>query len=82
MSRTSTGLGEEGRRLGGVKSPEGAYTITEFCEAFRISRSMFYKLQHCGKAPAVMRVGTRTLVSFRAAAEWRRERESASNHGA
>jgi hypothetical protein len=55
-----------------------AYSIQEFCDAHSISRAMFYKLQHGGIAPRVMKVGTRTLISDEAAADWRRDRELAS----
>jgi|HubBroStandDraft_4_1064222.scaffolds.fasta_scaffold1729913_1 hypothetical protein len=54
---------------------EGAFTIDEFCRAFRISRSMFYKLRKNGQAPVVMDAG-KPLISFAAAAEWRRARET------
>jgi len=53
-----------------------AYSIDEFCKAHRISRAMFYKLDHQGLSPRVMRVGTRSIISKEAAADWRRERES------
>jgi hypothetical protein len=36
---------------------------------------MYYKLDHQGLGPRVMRVGTRALISKEAAADWRRERE-------
>jgi hypothetical protein len=54
---------------------EGAYTIGQFCEAFKISRGMFYKLKKLGKAPVVMEAG-KPLISYSAAAEWRRAREA------
>jgi hypothetical protein len=54
---------------------EGAFTIDEFCRAFRISRSMFYKLRKNGQAPVVMDAG-KPLISYAAAAAWRRARES------
>jgi hypothetical protein len=57
--------------------PEGAMTIDEFCRAFRISRSLFYKLRKNGQAPVVMDAG-KPLISFAAAAEWRRRREAAA----
>jgi hypothetical protein len=55
---------------------EGAFTIDEFCRAFRISRSMFYKMQKAGEGPVVMRAG-KPLISYAAAADWRRSREAA-----
>ena len=51
-------------------------SIDEFCAEHGISRAMFYKLRGEGKAPALMTVGTRKLVSIEAAAAWRREREA------
>jgi hypothetical protein len=60
---------------------EGAFTIDEFCRAFRISRSMFYKLRKNGQAPVVMDAG-KPLISFAAAAEWRRTRETQASASA
>jgi hypothetical protein len=54
---------------------QAAYSIDEFCKAHRIRRAMYYKLDHQGLGPRVMRVGTRALISKEAAADWRRERE-------
>ena len=55
-------------------------SIPEFCEAHGISEGMFYKMkkQNRGLTPREMKVGTRTLITFEAAAEWRAEREAAS----
>lgn len=53
-----------------------AYTVAEFCAAHGISRGMFYKLQHHGQAPRVMRVGTHIRISKESAADWRRDREA------
>ncbi len=61
--------------------PEGAYTIQEFCNAFRISRALFYKLRKAGQAPVVMNAG-KPLISYAAAAEWRRAREAAAAEAA
>jgi hypothetical protein len=54
-----------------------AYTIKEFCAAYRLSVPMFYKLRARGEAPDVMKVGARTLISVDAADRWRRQREHA-----
>ena len=53
-----------------------AFTISEFCQAYRISRSKLYQLFHAGTGPRVMRVGTKILISDEAATDWRREREA------
>jgi hypothetical protein len=57
---------------------EGAFTIDEFCRAFRLSRSMFYKLRKAGQAPVIMDAG-KPLISYAAAAEWRRAREAGAS---
>jgi hypothetical protein len=55
-----------------------AYSLDEFCEDHRISRSMIYKRWDVGIGPRRMNVGARVLISAEAAADWRREREAAS----
>lgn len=59
-------------------SGRSAFSIDEFCSAHRISRAMFYKLLDQGKAPRLMKVGTRSLISEEAAAEWRRQMEASA----
>ena len=54
-----------------------AYSIPQFCSAHSISRALFYLLLKEGRAPLVMKVGRRTLISTEAAAAWRRRMESA-----
>jgi predicted DNA-binding transcriptional regulator AlpA len=58
-----------------------AFSIPEFCRRHGISRAHFYNLSKNGYAPAVMRVGRRTLISAEAAAEWRRRMEGAARAG-
>ena len=55
-----------------------AFSIPEFCRRHGISRAHFYNLSKSGDAPAVMRVGRRTLISAEAAAAWRRRMEEAA----
>ena len=52
-----------------------AYSIREFCEAHRVSESMYFNLRNPGLGPAEMSVGSRRIISFEAAERWRRERE-------
>lgn len=52
-----------------------ASSISQFCADHGISRSMFYALRKAGKAPRLLAVGKRRLVSTEAAAEWRKQRE-------
>ena len=55
-----------------------AHTVSTFCKAFQISRSMFYKLARDGKAPRLMKVGRRTLISAEATEEWQRRMEQSA----
>ena len=60
-----------------------AYTIPEFCVAHRIGRSALYKLWTEGNGPRRIQVGagrsSKVLISVEAAADWRRDREAATN---
>ena len=59
-------------------SPRFALSIPEFCAAHGFSEGMFYKMKKEGLTPREMKIGTRTLITFEAAAKWRAEREAAS----
>jgi excisionase family DNA binding protein len=37
-------------------------TVKEFCDQFRISKSHFYKLLKQGAAPAITKLGSRTII--------------------
>jgi hypothetical protein len=70
-------------RVGEGTSPRGppplmAFTITQFCAVHQISESMYFKEKAAGRGPDEMHVGSRRLISFEAAARWRREREASS----
>lgn len=55
----------------------GAYSIAEFCKAHGdITRQHFHSLVKRGLGPRTFKVGRRTLVSRRAAADWMRVLES------
>jgi len=58
--------------------PTYAFTVQEFCDAHRISRSRYYELKAKGLTPAEMLVGRLRMISVEAAAAWRREREAAA----
>jgi hypothetical protein len=53
-----------------------AYTIPEFCEAHRISESMYYKIRADGLGPREARAFTKVIITKEAAADWRRARET------
>ena len=59
----------------------GAFTIREFCQAHRISAAFYYVMKNEGWGPREMTAGSRILISFEAAAAWRREREAAASAG-
>lgn len=54
------------------------YSISEFCEAHRISKAFYYKLAKEGRGPVVMRVGRRRLITELAASKWRDDLERRS----
>lgn len=58
-----------------MQSIDGTQSVDSFCKIHGISRSFFYKLRQQGKAPRIMKVGRRTLISHAAASEWQREME-------
>jgi hypothetical protein len=62
----------------GPPVPPAWYSIREFCQAHRLSVSMFFKLRAQGLAPRETAVGARRYVSVEAAARWRAEREAAT----
>jgi hypothetical protein len=55
-----------------------AMSIKEFCRLHGISEDQFYKMKREEWGPITMKVGSRTLISHEAAAEWRRAREAAA----
>jgi len=58
--------------------PTLAMSIPQFCTAHNISEGFYYKLKKQKLNPREMKVGTRTLITFEAAADWRAERQAAS----
>lgn len=55
-----------------------AFTIPEFCDAHRISRSKLYQMWAAGTGPRIMRIGTKVIITNEAAADWRIEPEAAT----
>jgi predicted DNA-binding transcriptional regulator AlpA len=58
-----------------------AFTIDEFCEQFRISRATFYNLIGSGRGPRVIKIGSRSIISVEAAADWRHRMEGTAPAG-
>jgi hypothetical protein len=59
-----------------------AFTVSEFCEAHRISETTYYELKKNGLGPDEMVAGRRRIISFEAAARWRKARETAAAEAA
>jgi hypothetical protein len=66
------------RLLGKVDAGGRALSISQFCARNNISRSFFYKLKKRSKAPRIMDVDGRQIISPEAERDWRLERERES----
>jgi hypothetical protein len=64
-----------------VTMSDQSYTVDEFCEAERLSRSMIYKLWQQGQGPRFYMVGSVRRISHDARIEWQRQLEAASVDG-
>ncbi len=53
-----------------------AKSVSEFCQNNNISQSFFYKLLKQGKAPRIMKIGNRTIITAEAENEWRKAMEA------
>ncbi len=47
------------------------FTIDRFCASAGISRAHYYRLKKIGRAPRLIHLGARVLISREAFAEWR-----------
>ena len=76
----------EPKEPGWATSPPPAYatafTVEEFCRAHRISGATYYELKKAGQGPDEMAAGRRRIISFEAAARWRKAREAAAAEAA
>ena len=52
--------------------------LPSFARLTASAQGFFYKLKKQGEGPREMKVGARTLITLESAAEWRRERENAT----
>lgn len=48
----------------------GAMSVPQFCERYDITKPTFYKLCAQRLGPDVLKIGRRTLITHRSAAEW------------
>ena len=54
------------------------FTVTEFCKNTKLSKATFYLLLKEGKAPQIIKVGKRTLISRKAFEKWIADLETAT----
>ena len=59
-----------------------ALTVDQFCLLHNISNATYYKLRKEGRAPAVMHLGAKVLISREDAAAWRAERANPTGNDA
>ena len=53
--------------------PRKAYTLNEFLDIYRLSRSTFYRLMKYGDGPPTMRVRRKVLIPVDGAEEWAKQ---------
>ena len=61
--------------IGKPAKNRAAYTINEFCDAYRISRGALYNLWKAGIGPRYMLIGKKRIITVEASADWRAEGE-------
>jgi hypothetical protein len=76
VSYPDGGFDKRQRRVLGP--PTLAFTIQEFCDAHRISRSQYYALKQMRLGPVETDVAGKIIITIESAAAWRRKRTSAS----
>ena len=47
-----------------------AYTVQEFCNAYRISKPKFYRMVRAGEAPQSIKIGGTRRIPYSAAKDW------------
>jgi len=77
-TKATGGISKKQRRNRGP--PTHAFSIQEFCDAHRISRSKYYELKANGLTPDEMDLDGSTKISVEAAARWRAEREAEAHN--
>jgi hypothetical protein len=47
-----------------------AYTITEFCDAYKLSRPFYFRIRNAGRGPVETRIGAKVLIGRDQAEAW------------
>lgn len=50
--------------------PDPYMTVSEWCGLRRISRTQFYRLRSCGRAPDLLYIGSKPVITPAADREW------------
>lgn len=58
-----------------------AYSVDDFAVAYGFCRATAYKLLRTGRGPAVLKIGTRTLITRESAEKWARDSSRAFSQG-
>lgn len=53
-----------------------AFTVSEFCDAYRISKAQYYELKRIGQAPEEAHVKGRVIIAVEAANRWLQARQA------
>ena len=53
-----------------------AYTITEFCAAYRISRPHYFRVRADGRGPRETRIGAKIIISRADADAWLKDQQN------
>jgi hypothetical protein len=59
-------------------SERAGYGVTEFCQRYGFSVGYLYAAWRRGEGPRYLKIGDRRIITDHAEADWRREREVAS----
>jgi hypothetical protein len=79
MPRSMSAVGAERRverKAAAAAVERKAYTVSEFCDAMRISKAQYYELKKIHKGPVEAHVRGRVIISVAAADQWLEEREA------
>jgi hypothetical protein len=74
--RAPAGVAKSRKRMPRNRGPPSlAFTIAEFCDSHRFSRSHYYNLKRLGLGPDESDVGGVIIITVESAARWRRQQE-------
>jgi hypothetical protein len=70
-SRSATsGVVSDAKPIATATDLRRVFTIDEFCDAYHLSRSFYYRLRHMGKGPCEIRLGRKAVITMGDARAW------------